>query len=48
MWVVENVNGDGSPIKKEFKTYHEAKAYAEWTLGAVYYAENEDLEEVEE
>lgn len=37
MWVVENVNGDGSLVKKEFETYQEAKAYAEWTLGTVYY-----------
>lgn len=37
MWVVENVNGDGSLVKKEFETYQKAKAYAEWTLGTVYY-----------
>ncbi|MCC2821031.1 hypothetical protein LK537_27425 [Lachnoclostridium pacaense] len=40
MWVVENVNGDGSLVKKEFETYQEAKAYAEWTFGAVRYVEN--------
>lgn len=40
MWVVENVNGDGSLVKKEFDTYQEAKAYAEWTFGSVRYVEN--------
>lgn len=40
MWVVENVNGDGSLVKMQFDTYQEAKAYAEWTLGAVYYVRN--------
>lgn len=42
MWIVENVNGDGSLTKKEFETYQEAKAYAEWTLGAIRYMENEE------
>lgn len=37
MWVVENVNGDDSLVKKEFETYEDAKAYSEWTLGAVRY-----------
>lgn len=37
MWAVENVNGDESLVKKEFETYQEAKAYAEWTLGTVCY-----------
>lgn len=40
MWVVENVNGDGSLVKKEFETYQEAKSYTEWTLGAIYYVKN--------
>ena len=40
MWVVENINGDGSLVKKEFETYHEAQAYAEWTLGTIRYIEN--------
>lgn len=39
MWVVENVDGDGSLVKKEFSTYQEATAYAEWTLGTVCYVE---------
>lgn len=39
MWVVENVNGDGSLVKKEFGTYQEANAYAEWTLGTVCYVQ---------
>lgn len=47
MWVVENVNGDGSLVKKGFETYQEAKAYAEWTLGAVRYAEKSLMEEYE-
>lgn len=37
MWIVENVNGDESHVKKEFETYDEANAYAEWTFGSVYY-----------
>lgn len=37
MWIVENENGDGTTIKKEFDTYEEAKAYSEWTLGSVRY-----------
>lgn len=40
MWVVENVNGDDSIVKKEFESYEEAKAYSEWTLGAVYCAKD--------
>lgn len=40
MWVVENINGDGSLVKKEFVTYQEAKDYSEWTLGAVRYVRN--------
>lgn len=37
MWVVENVNGDDSLVRKEFETYEDAKAYSEWTLGSVRY-----------
>ena len=37
MWVVENVNGDDSIVKKEFETYEEANAYSEWTLGSAQY-----------
>lgn len=44
VWVVENVNGDESLVKKEFETYQEAKAYAEWTLGTVCYVETQHLE----
>lgn len=40
MWVVENINGNGSLVRKEFETYEEAKAYSEWTLGAIRYVEN--------
>lgn len=40
MWRVENINGDDSPVTKEFETYEEAKAYSEWTLGSVFYTEN--------
>ncbi|WDQ45460.1 hypothetical protein [Enterocloster phage PMBT24] len=39
MWIVENVNGDDSIVKKEFDTCQDAKAYAEWTLGTVCYVE---------
>lgn len=40
MWTVENINGDGSLIIKEFETYESAKSYSEWTLGVVRYVEN--------
>jgi len=40
MWVVKNVNGDGSEAEKKFKTYGDAKAYSEWTLGSIEYVPN--------
>lgn len=47
MWVVENVNGNGSLVKKEFETYQKAKAYSEWTCGAISYVKSETCKEKE-
>lgn len=45
MWVVENINGNGSLVKKEFETYQEAKAYSEWTCGTINYIKSETCKE---
>lgn len=39
MWYVENINGDGTIVRKYFDSYQDAVDYSQWTAGKVDFEE---------